>query len=320
MSAVDFTFIPGTKLIVTDKRALNGPAVQSMTGYSMHSDNAEPPVSVELRGVNSRFLDLVLRMPDDLRVAEPAIRDKLRRRLARGKVECRVNLQSAGRSATLAPDPAVLAGVKSALQVLQTEIPDLTQPSASELLNFPGLFEQAPQTEELQTRLLKLTDLALDDFIESRITEGTRLRELIIDRLNSVQKIVEALRLRAPELTNAYQTRLTERIRTALEGLPESDQISAGELVARVSQEVSVYGLRADVAEETDRLSAHVQECRERLSGQGPVGKRLDFLMQELNREANTLASKASAIDLTRAAVDLKVLIEQIREQVQNLE
>ncbi len=235
-------------------------------------------------------------------------------------MECRVNLQSAGRSATLAPDPAVLAGVKSALQTLQTEIPDLTQPSASELLNFPGLFEQAPQTEELQTRLLKLTDLALDDFIESRITEGTRLRELIIDRLNSVQKIVEALRLRAPELTNAYQTRLTERIRTALEGLPESDQISAGELVARVSQEVSVYGLRADVAEETDRLSAHVQECRERLSGQGPVGKRLDFLMQELNREANTLASKASAIDLTRAAVDLKVLIEQIREQVQNLE
>lgn len=291
-----------------------------MTGYSMHTDNAEPRVSIELRGVNSRFLDLVFRMPDELRAAEPVIREKLRERLARGKVECRVNLQMAGASATLAPNAAVLAGLKQALQTLNAELPGLAAPGAAELLSFPGLFEQSARPEELQQRLIALTDQAIDDFLASRITEGRRLSAIICERLDSVQAIVEMLRPRAPEMIAAYQARLTERIRNALDALPQSGQIPASELTARVSQEVSVYGLRADVAEELDRLSAHVTECRERLAGKGPVGKRLDFLMQELNREANTLASKANAVDLTNAAVDLKVLIEQIREQVQNLE
>lgn len=305
---------------MTDKRATNGPAVQSMTGYAMLADNLEPQITVELRGVNSRFLDPVLRMPDELRSNEPAIRDLMRKTLTRGKIECRVNLRLTDSAATLTPNPAVLQGLKSALAALQKNIPALTSPSAADLLNFPGLFSQPVDHSQLQHRLLSLAEQALHDFVQSRQTEGARLTSLILARLDDIEQIVSNLRGRAPEMIEAYENKLTTRINLALATLPDIKSIDPAELTARVSQEVSIYGLRADVAEETDRLLAHVSECRDRLAGRGPVGKRLDFLMQELNREANTLGAKASAIDLSRAAIDLKVVIEQIREQVQNLE
>lgn len=291
-----------------------------MTGYAMRSDNAQPQLNVELRGVNSRFLDLVLKMPDELRPIEPQIRELLRERLSRGKLECRLSLQIVDAAAMLTPNPDVLHGLKTTLKQLQAEIPGLQAPSAAELLNFPGLFTQPLQSEQLNRRLISLVNEAIDDLVHSRETEGKRLAELIQTRLTQVSEIAQSLKARAPEIIEVYQSRLTEKIRQSIESVADPANLNEAELVARVSQEAAVYGLRIDVAEEIDRLLAHVQECRDRLAGPGPVGKRLDFLMQELNREANTLGSKASAIDMTRAAVDLKVLIEQIREQVQNLE
>lgn len=291
-----------------------------MTGYAMRSNNVQPQLSVELRGVNSRFLDLVLKMPDELRPVEPQIRELLRQRLARGKLECRLSLQVVDPTATLTPNPGVLHGLKTALEQLQTQIPGLRASSAAELLNFPGLFTQPLESKQLNQRLISLASDAIDDLVQSRETEGARLTELIQARLDEVSKIAQSLKARAPEIIAVYQSRLTDKIRQSIESVADPASLNEAELVARVSQEAAVYGLRIDVAEEIDRLLAHVQECRDRLAGPGPVGKRLDFLMQELNREANTLGSKASAIDMTRAAVDLKVLIEQIREQVQNLE
>ncbi|MFK7963920.1 MAG: YicC/YloC family endoribonuclease [Burkholderiaceae bacterium] len=305
---------------MSDKRPVNGPAVQSMTGYALRSDNQTPQLTVELRGVNSRFLDLVMKMPDELRALEPQIRDLLRDRVRRGKLECRLSLQTVDSTATLAPNPSVLHALKTTLAQLQTEIPGLEPPSAAQLLNFPGLFTQPLEADQLSQRLLDLTSAALDDFIQSRETEGARLALLIEQRLAEVNDIANTIKRRSPEIMAVYQARLTEKIRQSIESVADPARLDEAELVARVSQEAAVYGLRIDVAEEIDRLLAHVQECRDRLSGPGPVGKRLDFLMQELNREANTLGSKASAIDMTQAAVDLKVLIEQIREQVQNLE
>ncbi len=291
-----------------------------MTGYAMRTDNAQPALSVEFRGVNGRFLDLALRIPDELRSAEPALRDLLRGRLARGKVECRVNLHADALRNQTTPNPAVLQALTASLTALRQALPDLAPPNAAQLLSYPGLFAGTPNLELLQVRLLELAAQALDDFIASRISEGERLKVVLHERLDAIEAIADQLRVRAPEMTAEYQRKLTERIEQGLSALPASQSLAPAELAARVTQEVSIYGLRADVAEEIDRLLGHVTECRNRLNGTGPVGKRLDFLMQELNREANTLGSKAAAIDLTRAAVDLKVLIEQIREQVQNLE
>ncbi len=297
-------------------------AVQSMTGYANRSCVDQPELGLELRGVNSRFLDLVFRVPDELRSVEPGLRDLLRQRLDRGKVECRVSLQSAGGPGTKGhdPDPVALAALRSLLDRLGEAIPGLSPPSASDLLHLPALFARPPDPETLAQRLLALAEPAIEDFIASRSAEGDRLVGLIEARLDEVAALASGLRERVPQITAAFEARLAERIARALDDAGTAGGLDPGELAARVSQEVAVFGLRADVAEELDRLGAHVDECRQRLRGPGPVGKRLDFLMQEMNREANTLGSKASAIDLTRTAIDLKVLIEQIREQVQNLE
>lgn len=320
MLPANFTFNPSPKRIVTDKRRSTGPAVQSMTGYAVCTDAGQPAVTVEMRGVNGRFLDLVLRLPDELRQAEPALRELLRQRLIRGKVECRVSLGGHDEAFPTTPNPQVLGALQASLAALRSALPEAGPVDPTRLLTFPGLFAAAPDPLALQARLLDVAAQALDEFVGSRRREGERLVQVIAARLDEIDALADGLRERVPALTEAFERKLTERIRQALDALPESQNLAAADLTARVSQEVSIYGMRADVAEEIDRLAGHVTECRSRLAGPGPVGKRLDFLMQELNREANTLASKAAAIDLTRTGVELKVLIEQIREQVQNLE
>ncbi|MGC1440658.1 MAG: YicC/YloC family endoribonuclease [Burkholderiaceae bacterium] len=301
-----------------DKKS--GRPVQSMTGYGIANSPGEIELSVEFRGVNGRFLDPTLRLPDELRPFEPALRELLRANIQRGKVELRVSWRADALNETVEPDPQVLAQIQARLSALRRAITDLEQPRASELLNTPGLFGRALDVPSLQPRVMALAGKAITAFIDARVEEGNRIRQMLVDRLTAISQIARMLRERVPELTAVFEQRLTDRLQAVLSTAPGDIQVPPEETMARVRQEVAAYGLRADVAEELDRLQSHVTQCLTLLDGPGPVGKRLDFLMQELNREANTLGSKASAIDLTQAAVDLKVLIEQMREQVQNLE
>lgn len=291
-----------------------------MTGYATTTSPGELELTVEFRGVNGRFLDPIIKIPDELRILEPAFRELLRANIQRGKVECRIHYRQDAATETGDPDPQVLAQLRHRLDALRRAIPELMEPNAADLLNHPGLFGRPLIIESLQPRLLAVARQAMDAFIGSRVDEGKRIRVLLISRLEAIADIAASLRDRVPDLTAVFEQRLTERLEAALLALPGEVRIPPEETLARVRQEVAAYGLRADVSEELDRLQSHVTQCQELLSGPGPVGKRLDFLMQELNREANTLGSKATAIDLTDAAVELKVLIEQIREQVQNLE
>ncbi|MEZ5661004.1 MAG: YicC/YloC family endoribonuclease [Burkholderiaceae bacterium] len=294
--------------------------VQSMTGFASAGRDEPLPIHIELRGVNGRFLDLVLRMPDELRGLERELRERIRTAVVRGKVECRVSLNRDTPLLRDTPDPEQLARVVRHLEALRAAMPELTAPSASTLLGLPGLFSHRLDPERLRTPLLGALDEALGQFHDSRIAEGARLAEFINARLDAIDATVEALAAEAPALLERFQSKLIERLEQALGKTEGAEQIGHEEIMARVRQEVAAYGLRIDTAEELDRLRSHVREFRTRLSGQGPVGKRLDFLTQELNREANTLASKAAALDISHAAVELKVLIEQIREQIQNLE
>lgn len=291
-----------------------------MTGYASAVSTGEIELTVDLRGVNGRFLDPVFRLPDELRPLEPALRELLRANIQRGKVECRVQWRwdvSRGRTE---PDPAAVAQLGKQIDALRLVFPDLAPPAATDLLDMAGLFGQSLDLEALRPRVMAAASEAMQAFLVARSEEGDRIRDVLVARLDQIAHISGSLRERVPDLTRAFEARLTERLQDALAGLPDAVSVPPEETLARVRQEVTAYGLRADVSEELDRLNSHVTQCRKLLGGTGPVGKRLDFLMQELNREANTLGSKASAIDLTEAAVDLKVLIEQIREQVQNLE
>lgn len=290
-----------------------------MTGYAIATAPGPVAVSVELRGVNSRFLDLSFRIPDELRALEPALRDLLRNGLQRGKVECRVSWQPVA-SNDGEPDPETLAALARSLRALRRAIPEIGMGNATDLLRTPGLLAPAADPADVREPALAAARIALAAFIDARASEGRALAAIITERLDGIGAIARQLRARAPELMIAYEARLAERIRNLLESIPGADTLPANETMTRVRQEVAAFGLRADVAEEIDRLEAHLTEFRKRLAEGGPAGKRLDFLTQELNREANTLGSKASATDFSQAAVELKVLIEQIREQVQNIE
>jgi len=291
-----------------------------MTGYAQVArETPGGQVSVEIRSVNSRFLDLSLRVPDELRAVEPALRELITGVVGRGKVECRVGFRSVSRG-DAAPqlDSRVLAQVAELARQVAGALPQATPPTVGEVLRWPGLLGEPASVEALAPEVLAAAHQALDEFVASRVREGEKLAAFLHDRATAICAIVDPLKARSPELLAAWQARLVERLRGALE---QADApVPLEETMARVRQEVTAYGLRIDVAEELSRLHAHVDELRRVLDAGSPAGKRLDFLMQEFNREANTLGSKAAAIDLTGAAIELKVLIEQMREQVQNVE
>jgi len=295
--------------------------IQSMTGYAQSSRNTVAgQLVVELRSVNARFLDLVVRAPDELRSAEPALRELIGAAVQRGKLECRLALRAGGRAdeADARVDERALARFVALAQQVAQAMPQAAAPTVVEALRWPGIIaDEAPQVDP-SAEVVEVAREALAEFIASRVREGAKLIAFVLERADAIDAIVAPLAARSPELIDAWQRKLVERLREALEQTGAA--IPVEETMARVRQEVAAYGLRIDVAEEIGRLQAHVTELRRVLSGSGPVGKRLDFLLQELNREANTLGSKAAAIDLTGASIELKVLIEQIREQVQNLE
>ena len=287
--------------------------VQSMTGFAVQTrDLGSVSLHLELRSVNSRYLDLGFRIVDDLRAAEPAIRERISARLGRGKVECRLNLQ-AGHAAprSMALNAALLDQLADAQATLRARFADAAPLSVSELLRWPGMLaDDSLGFDEMLPAIVALTNAALDDLVATRGREGEKLADMIRERVARMRELVAIATPRMPAVVVEYQERLTAKLRDAVASLDED----------RIRQEVALYAQRIDVDEELTRLNTHLDEVERILKAGGAAGKRLDFLMQELNREANTLASKSPATDITGIAMELKVLIEQMREQVQNLE
>ncbi|WP_374486895.1 YicC/YloC family endoribonuclease [Zoogloea sp.] len=287
--------------------------IHSMTGYAVQArDLGRVALHLELRSVNSRYLDLAFRINDDLRQAEPMLREAITAKLRRGKVECRFNLQakdSAPRD--LAINGALLTQLKTAQAAVQAELPQAAPLSVAEVLRWPGMLADDSVTfESLQPEIAATIAAALDELIATRQREGEKLAEMIRGRIAHMRSLVATVQPRVPALVAEYQEKLATRLRDAAATLDDD----------RIRLEVGLFAQRVDVAEELSRLSTHLDEVERILKAGGAAGKRLDFLMQELNREANTLGSKAMAADMTAIAVELKLAIEQMREQVQNIE
>lgn len=290
------------------------PPIQSMTGFARaESVHVWGTLSCEIRSVNHRYLELQLRLPDALRHAEHAAREMLRERLGRGKVDCAVRLHASasGEAGALRIDETRLAQLLAACGHIESLSPGLARPTALGVLAWPGvLAEDAPDAETTASALLALVDRTAGELVQAREREGARLSALLEQRLEGIEERVDTVRRRLPELVAGHRDRLSQRV-AELEVQAEPD---------RLAQEIALLAARGDVAEELDRLTVHVAETRRSLRAGGACGRRLDFLMQEFNREANTLSSKSIAAETTQAAVDMKVLIEQMREQVQNIE
>jgi uncharacterized protein (TIGR00255 family) len=287
--------------------------IHSMTGFAVQTrDLGHAVLHIELRSVNSRYLDLFFRIGDELRQAEPAIRDAIAAKLTRGKVECRLNLQAgAGAPRSLALNAALLDQLCEAEHRVRERLTEAARLSVNEVLRWPGMLaDDGVSFEQLQPALLELTQRALDDLVATRRREGDKLAAMIRERLVRMRELVAQAQPRVPAIVADYQERLATRLRDALASFDED----------RIRQEVALFAQRIDVAEELSRLGTHLDEVERILKSGGAAGKRLDFLMQELNREANTLASKSAATDMTGIAMEMKVLIEQMREQVQNIE
>jgi uncharacterized protein (TIGR00255 family) len=299
-----------------------------MTGYASATREAEAgTLTLELRSVNSRFLDLQFRMNDELRSVEPALREAIMARIVRGKVECRLSF---GRKASTGGD-SIHIDLLNRLGELQEQVlsrlPQARPLSVNELLRWPGMMDEAaPGADSLQAEVAALGKEVLDAFVDSRRREGAALEAMLISRIAEMEAIVARITPLVPQAVEQFRQKATERMQEALgialQGAQSGAQpaLPQQEVLERIRQEVTLYGIRVDVAEELSRLSAHLDETRHILKKGGQVGKRLDFMMQELNREANTLGSKAAVKELADASMALKLLIEQMREQVQNLE
>jgi uncharacterized protein (TIGR00255 family) len=287
--------------------------IYSMTGYATAAREFScGALSVELRSVNHRYLDIQFRMPDELRGIESALRETLTARLTRGKVECRVSFAVAP-AALKAPElnrellgqlAALNAGVRSAL-------PEAASLSAADVLRWPGMLgSEVLPLEELKSTCQELLGAVLDDFAAARSREGEKLKALLLERAAGMDQLVAQVAPRMPQVIASFQEKLQLRLREAMSGGDDE----------RIRQEVVLFANKIDVDEELTRLTTHIGELRRILAKGGAVGKRLDFLMQELNREANTLGSKAVDVAVTGVSMDLKLLIEQMREQIQNIE
>ena len=311
--------------------------ISSMTGYGSASRQVSlgagvvADLQVECRAVNSRFLDLGFRLPDECRGAEPALRELATQSLSRGKVEFRaawrVNSAAAGAANSAKSNPHALGAINrdrlDALYTLQEKaqesFPKAQELSIAEVLRWPGVVSE-PRGEEDSwiTATVEAGRAALAALMESRHAEGQALVGVLTSITGKMRDIVKVVEPKVPQYVSQYQEKLTERL---AEALAAQEQAKAGaELMERIRQEVVLYAVRIDVAEEFARLKTHLQAVDSALMAKGPVGKRLDFLMQELNREANTLSSKSVSEECTQAALELKLMIEQMREQVQNLE
>ena len=296
-----------------------------MTGYAVKSRDCDAgTITIELKSVNSRFLDLQFRMSDDFRAFESPFRETIMGRISRGKLECRFSF---GRKTEQEGDKTLNGNVLAQLmqfdQQLSSLFPGSTPLSRHEILRWPGVIEESTVSDQgLAHDAMQCLSETMTAFIDSREREGHALQLVLLDKIREMEVIVERITPIVPQLIAQFQQKSTNRLQEAL-GLTQGANlptITREEAIDRIRQEVALYGIRIDIAEELVRLSGHLTETRHILNKGGQVGKRLDFMMQELNREANTLGSKAALKELADAAMELKLLIEQMREQVQNLE
>ncbi|MDK9702820.1 MAG: YicC family protein [Sulfuritalea sp.] len=290
--------------------------IYSMTGYAAASrDLGSAVMNLEIKSVNSRYLDIGFRLSEDLRFLEMALREKIAERIGRGKIECRGYLQAQPAQGAVArerrPDAALLAELGKLDADVRSALPQAAPLSVAEVLRWPGvLADDSLSNEQLQAAAQELFAALLDDFVATREREGAKLADVLRERAARMREQVNAALPLLPAALEAYRERLATRLREAVANLDED----------RIRQEIGVFAAKIDVAEEIARLVTHLDELERVLKKGGAVGKRLDFLMQELNREANTLASKSVSGEVTAIALELKLLIEQMREQVQNLE
>ncbi len=285
--------------------------LKSMTAFSRkESVNDWGALVWEMRSVNHRYLDVSLRLADELRLIEPQVRDKLTSKLSRGKVEVSLRFKPSQKiSSQIAVNEALAAQVVEAAKSIQ--LSDSQPMSALEVLRWPGVVGQAEADfGPLQQLALELFDITLADYIETREREGDKTAKMLTDRCDAIDKIVEQVRVLRPVLIERQHAKLIAKI----------EELNVEHDTGRLEQELVYIAQRLDVEEELDRLTAHLSELRDILKRNEPVGRRLDFLVQEFNREANTLSSKSSDAETTALSVDLKVMIEQMREQVQNIE
>ncbi len=303
--------------------------VYSMTGYASAQKSTVGPaitadasaaptarLGLEIRSVNSRFLDLAFRLPDELRQHEPALREMLTRRLKRGKVEVRAVIESTSSSPVAEPSTRLLQRLNAVQDSVKSWLPDARALSVADVIRLSGAPSSAgPDWSEA---LPALADEAIDALMSAREREGARLAAMLLDRLSQLSALAAQAGPLVPQLVDQQRQRFLDRWKEAMaltEGavLPEAAQ-------DRALTEATSFAIRIDVAEELTRLASHLEEITRLVNKGGDIGKRLDFLIQELHREANTMGSKSAALELTRISVDMKVLIEQMREQVQNIE
>ena len=287
--------------------------IKSMTAFAREASSDDLGELVwELRSVNHRFLEPHLRLPEELRALEPTVRERLAARLQRGKVDCNLRyVPAAGAAGALRVNHPFVTQLVAAATEVGEMVGQPVRPSPLDLLRWPGvLLEQDRDLDAVAAGALELLERAIDTLLATRTREGERLAVLMQDRCGRLQEVVAGVRARMPLVIEGVRRRLADRLA----------ELKAELDPTRLEQEMALLAARLDVDEEMDRLEAHVAEVRDVLRRNEPVGRRLDFLMQELNREANTLGSKSADVETTRAAVELKVLIEQMREQVQNLE
>ncbi|PTN10907.1 YicC/YloC family endoribonuclease [Nitrosomonas aestuarii] len=287
--------------------------INSMTGYAALSRTTPyGALSLELRAVNNRYLDIQLRLPDDFRALEPVMREQIAQKLNRGKIECRLNftpLASTENPQQL--NTALLQKLVELDRTVKSALPDAHSLSVATILNWPGMLGgNTLSTDELHNSTLALLKDALQDFQAARAREGDKLKAILLERAAQMHQQLTAASPRIPALIAAFEEKLNTRLQEALDN-PDDD---------RIRQEITIFAAKIDIDEELTRLQTHLDEVDRILNKGGPVGKRLDFLMQELNREANTVGSKSTDIEISKTAMALKVLIEQMREQVQNIE
>jgi uncharacterized protein (TIGR00255 family) len=287
--------------------------LNSMTGFAR--ETAETPfgtMTCEMRAVNHRYLDVQFRLPEELRSKELDLRNKIGESLKRGKVECSIYLKrGSGASEELNVNEALVQQSAARATEISKLLPESNALDPIDVLRWPGVVADPEiDTEPVFAEAMSVMEKALAAMSEMRSSEGARIGGMIETRLTDILSIAASVKERMPAVLDAVRTKQRERI----------DKLDVDADPARLETELALIAQKLDVDEELDRLDSHVSEVRTALAGDEPVGRRLDFLMQELNREANTLGSKSADADTTRAAVDLKVLIEQMREQIQNVE
>jgi uncharacterized protein (TIGR00255 family) len=291
--------------------------IHSMTGYAaaaaaLPPDGARGSLAIELRSVNARFLDLQFRIADELRGLEPVLRELIAARVSRGKLDCRVYLNE--NAQVLSVDrlnAEALDRLKQLAAQVEKALPQAAPLRVADVLRWPGIVAE-PKADEEATRAVAadLCRKAVEELVASRQREGAKLATAIAERVAAMRRRVDQAAPLVPQSIAAYQAKLSEKLREAL-GSNDDD---------RVRTELAIFAAKVDVDEELTRLRAHLDEVERNLKKGGAVGKRLDFIAQELNREANTLASKSASQEITDCALELKLLVEQVREQVQNIE